>query len=70
MKNSSDTVGNRTRDLPASSAVPQPSVPLRAVLPVQVFQFAYDRTPVTHYMSYCVVSNKMTDSYWSRNYFE
>jgi hypothetical protein len=24
MKNSSDTIGNRTRDLPARSAVPQP----------------------------------------------
>ena len=26
MKNSNDTIGNRTRDLPACSAVPQPSV--------------------------------------------
>jgi len=25
MKNSSDTIGNRTRDLPACSAVPQPN---------------------------------------------
>jgi len=30
MKNSSDTIGNGTRDLPACSAVPQPTVPLRA----------------------------------------
>jgi hypothetical protein len=30
MKNSSDTIGNRTRDLPACSAVPQPTVPPRA----------------------------------------
>jgi hypothetical protein len=29
MKNSSDTVGNRTRDIPACSAVPQPSTPPR-----------------------------------------
>jgi hypothetical protein len=28
MQNSSDTIGNRTRDLPACSAVPQQSVPL------------------------------------------
>ena len=28
MKNSSDTVGNRTRNLPACSAVPQPTAPL------------------------------------------
>jgi hypothetical protein len=27
MKNSNDTVGNRTRDLPACSAVPQPTAP-------------------------------------------
>jgi hypothetical protein len=30
MKNSNDTIGNRTRDLPAGSAVPQPTAPLRA----------------------------------------
>jgi hypothetical protein len=29
MKNSNDTIGNRTRDLPACSAVPQPTVPPR-----------------------------------------
>jgi hypothetical protein len=27
MKNSSDTIGNRTRDLPACSEVPQPNAP-------------------------------------------
>jgi len=31
MKNSNDTIGNRTRDLPACSAVPQPSAPPRAL---------------------------------------
>jgi len=30
MKKSNDTIGNRTRDLPACSAVPQPTAPLRA----------------------------------------
>jgi len=30
MKKSSDTIGNRTRDLPAYSAVPQPTAPPRA----------------------------------------
>ena len=30
MKNSSDTIGNRTRDLPTCSAVPQPTAPPRA----------------------------------------
>jgi hypothetical protein len=30
MKNSNDTTGNRTRDLPACSAEPQPTAPPRA----------------------------------------
>jgi hypothetical protein len=30
MKNSSETIRNRTRDLPASNALPQPTVPPRA----------------------------------------
>ena len=30
MKNSNETPGNRTRDLPACSAVPQPTAPPRA----------------------------------------
>ena len=30
MKKSSDTIGNRTRDFPACSAVPQPTAPPRA----------------------------------------
>jgi hypothetical protein len=30
MKNSNDTIGNRTRDLPFCSKVPQPNAPLRA----------------------------------------
>ena len=30
MKNSNDTIGDRTRDLPACSAVPQPTAPPRA----------------------------------------
>ena len=29
IKNSNDKIGNRTRDLPACSAVPQPTAPLR-----------------------------------------
>jgi hypothetical protein len=32
VKNSSDTIGNRTRDLPACSVVPQPTAPPRAPL--------------------------------------
>jgi hypothetical protein len=30
IKNSNDTIGNRTRDLPACSAMPQPAAPPRA----------------------------------------
>jgi hypothetical protein len=30
MKNSNDTIGNRSRDLPVCSAVPQPTAPPRA----------------------------------------
>jgi hypothetical protein len=30
MKNSNDTIGNRTRDIPACRAVPQPIAPPRA----------------------------------------
>ena len=29
MKNSNDTIGNRTRDIPACTAVPQPAAPPR-----------------------------------------
>ena len=34
MKNSSDTIANRTSDLPACSAVPQPAAPLYLILPL------------------------------------
>ena len=34
MKNSNDTIGNRTRDLLACSAVPQPTAPPRAPEPI------------------------------------
>jgi hypothetical protein len=34
MNNSSDTFGNRTRDLPACSAVPQPTAPPRSAIHV------------------------------------
>jgi len=30
MENSNDTIGNRTHELPACNAVPQPTAPLRA----------------------------------------
>ena len=36
MKNSSDSIGNRTRDRPACSAVPQPNAPPRTPVVVVV----------------------------------
>jgi len=39
MKNSNDTIGNRTRDLPACSAVPQPTAPQRAPFSVSMLLF-------------------------------
>jgi hypothetical protein len=35
MKNSSDTIGNRTRDIPACSTVPQPTAPPRTLYRVE-----------------------------------
>ena len=40
MKNSNDTIGNRTRDLPDCSAVPQPTVPPRAQIRLRTFQIS------------------------------
>jgi len=40
MKNSSNTIGNRTRDLPACSAVPQTSAP-PAACPLLLFVVNY-----------------------------
>ena len=36
MKNSNDTIGNRTRDLLGCGAVPQPTAPSRAPLPKHI----------------------------------
>jgi hypothetical protein len=37
MKRSIDTIGNRTRDLPAFSVVPQPNAPPRAPVFLLIF---------------------------------
>jgi hypothetical protein len=40
MKNSGDNIGNRTRDLPACSAVPQPTAPRRNIsVDIIIFNF-------------------------------
>jgi hypothetical protein len=46
MKNSNITVGNRTRDLSACSAVPQPIAPLRAT----AFQILYQNIKLQMYL--------------------
>ena len=38
MKNSNDTIGNRTRDLLTCSAVPQPTAPPRAPTPIDAVE--------------------------------
>jgi hypothetical protein len=44
MKNFNDTIGNRTRELPACSAVPEPTAPPRAP-PVLVYNKCFNRVP-------------------------
>ena len=44
MKNSCDTIGNPTRDLPACSAVPQPTAPPRAPLSQQICSKKFNET--------------------------
>jgi hypothetical protein len=41
MKNTNDTIGNRTRDLPACSAVPQPTSPRAEVCSYAVFEESF-----------------------------
>jgi len=41
MKNSIDTIGNRTRDLPARSIVPQPTTPPLTPLEVSTRTFLF-----------------------------
>jgi hypothetical protein len=41
MKNSNYIIGNRTRDLPACSVVPQPTAPPRAPSLAYIYDFQY-----------------------------
>ena len=49
MKNSSDTIGNRTRDLPTCSAVSQPTALRRA--PVYIYKYTYTYIYIYVYIS-------------------
>jgi hypothetical protein len=50
MKNSNDNIGNRTRDLPACSAVPQPTAPPRVPNALHVIYIKYKQVPVFNFM--------------------
>ena len=44
MKNSNDTTGNRTCDLPTCGAVPQPTAPPRAPIYIYIYIYIYTHT--------------------------
>jgi transglutaminase/protease-like cytokinesis protein 3 len=54
MKNSSDTIGNRTRDLPACSAVPQPTATPRAPIIYYIILLCIMYYDIMFYI-YCIV---------------
>jgi hypothetical protein len=45
MKNSNDTIGNRTRDLPVCTAVPQPTAPPFLKVTGPQINIPYDNLP-------------------------
>jgi len=55
MKNSNDTIGNRTRDLPACSAVPQPTAPPRASIYIKWSCIKHQVTNLEVIKSWCLV---------------
>jgi hypothetical protein len=57
MKNSNDTIGNRTRDLPACSAVPQSTAPPRAPPVREPFVFGIYCFPVLKRYELLVITN-------------
>jgi len=59
MKNSSDTIGNQTRDLLACSTVPQPTAPPRA-LPLTV-PFHFVILPLNWHSSFSVQAHTLSD---------
>ena len=47
MKNSNDTIGNRTRDLPTCSALPQPTaIPRALIIKVTILKLCFDCTKI------------------------
>jgi len=61
MKNSSDTIGNRTRELPICSAVPQPTAPPRAPICMRILQNNMQHSQLTQVTSVSLwVSSQFT----------
>jgi hypothetical protein len=52
MKNTSDIIENRTRDLPASSTVPQPAAPLRTPITNQIITYKFSSECKGHQKSF------------------
>ena len=65
MKNSNDTIGNRTHDLPACSAVPQPTAPPRAPLEATGTLDKQANKYVAIFVEFCWA----TSNIWERNMF-
>jgi hypothetical protein len=55
MKNSNDNIGDRTRDLPACSAVPQPNAPPRVELHYQYLHEQRIFRITVFYNNYCYI---------------
>ena len=63
MKNSNDTIGkNRTRDLPAYSAVPQSTAPPRAPFNVLAEWIITAGTAVAQWLRCCATNRKVAGS--------
>jgi len=58
-KNSSDSIGNRTRDLPACSAVPQPTAPPRDLLCLKHGSIIGLRMPESKHVATFIIDNKL-----------
>ena len=65
MKNSNDTIGNRTRDLSTCSAVPQPNAPPRALQYISTKLHSTDRRGWKAFENVCssFTGNKTTENY-------
>ena len=64
MKNSSNTIGNRTRDLPACSAVPQMTAPPRTLKVYIKVNINSDKKVLAHFERSVLTRNKNVESHW------